>query len=606
VPELASGAGIARLFGALTEIPALERVAVAGAVHPAGAGCERAWLLVWDARLEQLLVTGPTSAPRRAVGLEEWIGSVALPRLELEPPAMLPALSPQGLGAVASRAWSQHAAVLGEESQGGLPWSGAGGVGAVALRRAGRPWALVVGTWEAPPRDESHTALEAIGALGGQAAGALDLVREAKRRVQQSAGLAQLARAVGTTHNLAEVLHQVARLAALGTEARGSAVWIAGPQGLRLEIAHGAAGRRERLGRALHPLAAKAVEEGRARVADRATEELLLAPEVAADLESVVVCPAGAYGRVLGAVACYDRAPAHRSEPPGFPPADVEYVQALADLAGLAFDQADRFAGARLAERQRREGAARQQRLERQAWLGELAGRMAQEARNPLASVSAFARRMERGLAEGDPNREYLEIILRESERLERLLAEQLDYAPAAEGGLRLEDLNVVVQEVLTAASDAVLRRRVRLVKKLSPDLPGLLLDHERIVRVVANILDSALEALGQGGRIRVESRRLGACVVLEVAHDAPRAPGDLLEQIFVPFASQRPGGPAVGLAVAQQIVQEHGGEIRVRSEGEWATVFSLSLPVQENQDRRLAIGDRRRTRDRRAPRAGR
>ena len=80
----------------------------------------------------------------------------------------------------------------------------------------------------------------------------------------------------------------------------------------------------------------------------------------------------------------------------------------------------------------------------------------------------------------------------------------------------------------------------------------------------------------------------------------------DMREQVFVPFASQRPGGPAVGLGVAQQIVREHGGEIRVRSDGEWTTQFLLSLPIQENQDRRLATGDRRRTRDRRAPRAGR
>jgi nitrogen-specific signal transduction histidine kinase len=116
-------------------------------------------------------------------------------------------------------------------------------------------------------------------------------------------------------------------------------------------------------------------------------------------------------------------------------------------------------------------------------------------------------------------------------------------------------------------------------------------------------MLESALEAVSVGGRIRIESRRLGTSVLLELAHDGPRAPGELLEQVFVPFASQRPGGPAVGLGVAQQIVREHGGEIRVRSDGEWGTVFSLSLPVHENQDRRRAEADRRRARgERRSP----
>jgi signal transduction histidine kinase len=176
-------------------------------------------------------------------------------------------------------------------------------------------------------------------------------------------------------------------------------------------------------------------------------------------------------------------------------------------------------------------------------------------------------------------------------------MAEQLDYAPSSEGALRLESLNVVVQDAFSGAADVLARRRVRLVKKLAPDLPALLLDRERIRRVVENMLESALEAVGVGGRIRVESRRLGAAVLLELAHDGPRAPGELLEQVFVPFASQRPGGPGVGLGVAQQIVREHGGEIRVRSDGEWGTVFSLSLPVRENRDRRNGGLDRRRAR---------
>jgi signal transduction histidine kinase len=340
---------------------------------------------------------------------------------------------------------------------------------------------------------------------------------------------------------------------------------------------------------------------------DRATEELLLAPDAAAELETVVVCPVRAYGRVLGVLACHGRVSAHRGEPAGFAAADVEFVGALADLAGLALDHAGRFSELRRGEQQRRELAARLQRQEGLAWLGELAGRMAHEARNPLASIGAFARRAQRSLDEAHPGRDYLEIVLREAERLERLLGEQLGYEPADEGALRLESLNTVAQEALAAAADALVRRRVRLVKKLAPDLPELLLDRERIERVVANMLESALEAVSVGGRIRIESRRLGTSVLLELAHDGPRGPGELLEQVFVPFASQRPGGPGVGLGVAQQIVREHGGEIRVRRDGEWGTVFALSLPVHENQDRRRVGAERRRSRqDRRSPRTER
>jgi signal transduction histidine kinase len=601
--EPAGSSEVVRALSRMRELETLERGALAASVHPAGAGFERAWLFVWDARSGLLQGREFLAAPAAAPALAGWLEQHARPRLELEPRSRSLTLRPHRLDGPVGQAWAPGAARSAVEPEVGVPWAGAAHVGAVALRRSGRPWALIVGTWEAGVERERQSALEAIAALCGQFAQTLDQEREGRRGAQHAAALAQAVRTVGATLNLAEVLQQLARLAAQGAGARGSALWVMGTEGLRLDITHGPAGRRERTGRALQNLAQAVTEEGKARVVDQATEELLLAPDVAAEVDTVIVCPLRVYGRVLGALACYGRVTAHRSDPTGFPAADVEYVAALADLAGLALDQAGRFTELRQGEQQRRELAGRLQRQERLAWLGELAGRMAQEARNPLASIGAFARRAQRSLAEDHPGRDYLEIVVREAERLERLLGEQLSYTPATEGALWLGSLNAVTQEALSAAADALVRRRVRLVKKLAPDLPALLLDRERIQRVVANMLESALEAVSVGGRIRIESRRLGTSVLLELAHDGPRAPGELLEQVFVPFASQRPGGPAVGLGVAQQIVREHGGEIRVRSDGEWGTVFSLSLPVHENQDRRRAEADRRRARgERRSP----
>jgi len=599
--DLASGCEVVRVLGGMRELETLERGALAAAVHPAGAGFERAWLFVWDAGSNLLQGRESVCAPVLPQPLAAWVGQHVSPRLELEPHLRALTMRPDRLGGVVAQAWNPGATPSAEQEP-GAPWAGVAQVGALALRRSGFPWALVVGTWSTPPEPERRAAMEAIAWLCGQAARTLDHEREGRRRAQHATVLAQAAHVVCDTHNLTEVLQQLTRFAAQGTGARGGALWVVEPDGLRLAVTYGPAGRRERTGQALLSLAQLVVGEGKPRVVDRATEELLLAPEVAAEVETVVVCPLSVYGRVLGVLACYDRLPAHRSEPPGFPAADVELVAALADLAGLALDQADRFKELRQGEQQRRELAGQLQRQERLAWLGELAGRMAQETRNPLASITAFALRTQRSLAEDHPGRDYLEIVLRETERLERLLAEQLSYAPSSEGALRLENLNEVVQEVFSAASDALVRRRVRLVKKLAADLPALLLDRERIQRVVANMLESALEGVGVGGRIRIESRRLGASVVLELAHDGSRAPGELLEQVFVPFASQRPGGPGVGLGVAQQIVREHGGEIRVRSDGEWGCIFSLSLPVFENQDRRSAGAGRRRVRaDRRS-----
>lgn len=598
--EIGAGLEIARAVARLRDADSLGRTAVAAAVHAEGAGMRRAWLLEWDARAGLLEGCHWAEAPAEGVPMSEWLEGRGVRRAGTE--AREFTLRPAELRGVAAVAWEPAARESGGAGGGEAPWDACPHVGAVALRRTGAAWALLVGTWSSAPGAERWRALEGIGVLASLAAQGMEREQEAARRAGHAAALGQALRAVGTALNLAEVLQLVTRLAVQGTGARGGALWTLAGTELELEVTQGPAGRRERMGRALRDLAAAVTEEGRPRVVDRPADELLMAPDTAASLESAVVCPLRAYGRVLGALACYDRVAPRRSDAPGFPAADVEFVSALGDLAGLAVDQAGRFAERKAGEQQRRELAGRLERLEGLAHVGEIAERMRDEARNPLASIGAFARRAQRGLPEDDPAREYLEIVLRESARLEGLLAEQAGYA-AAGSALRLEDLNAVAQEALSAAAGELTARRVRLVKKLAPGLPALLLDRERIRRVVGNVLESALDAVSVGGRVRVESRQAGAAVLLEVAHDGPHGPGDLLEQLFVPFASQRPGGPAVGLGVAQQIVREHGGEIRVRSDGEWGMVFSLSLPVRENQDRRQTGADRRRARaDRRGP----
>ncbi len=591
------------LFDRITDHDALGRALASVAVHPEGAGFAQAWLLAWRPQRDVLELRRGAKAARRPAPLAESVEEALRARLEVEPSARDPqagdhVITPARLHGVLARAWGAGAPER-DDPPAGLPWSGAGVLDAVVLKRDGRPWGMLVGRWAAEPAEERRAALAGMAALAARAADAIASAHERRRRAQQAAALAQAARATVSALNLAEALQLVAKLAMQGTAARGSALWLAGAEGPpRLEVTQGPAGRRERIGRSLQHLAAQAVESGQARVLDDVTDEALLSPEAAAEVGALAVFPCAAFGRVLGALAVYDPAGVEPGEPAGFEPTDVEFVGALADLAASAADQARRFDELKHAEQQRRELAAQLRREERLAALGELAARMVHDARNPLASIAAFARRVHRALGETDPNREYLEIVIRESDRLEKLLAEQSDYVAPAAPALRLENLNAVVQEALNRSGEALVRRRVRLLKKLAPDLPQLLLDRDRIRRVVDNVLDSALDAVGVGGRIRVETRRANQYVVVDVAHDGPRAPGELLEQLFVPFASQRTGGPAVGLAVAQQIVRAHGGEVRVRSEGEWSTVLRFTLPVAGNEDRRQGGPDRRRVRD--------
>ena len=236
-------------------------------------------------------------------------------------------------------------------------------------------------------------------------------------------------------------------------------------------------------------------------------------------------------------------------------------------------------------------------RSERRASRGESAVSATQQARNPLASIAAFARRVHRSLAEDDPNREYLEVVVREADRLERMLSQPVDLEAPEGPRLEVQSVNTLIQDALQQAGEQLVRRRVRLLKRLSPDLPPLLLDRERMRRVIENVIGQALDRVGAGGRVRVESRRVQQFVVVEVANDGLSQPGEMLSELFVPFALQGREGADLGLAMARQVVWQHGGEVRVRSEGEWSTVFALTLPVRTNEDRRRPGTERRVTR---------
>lgn len=201
---------------------------------------------------------------------------------------------------------------------------------------------------------------------------------------------------------------------------------------------------------------------------------------------------------------------------------------------------------------------------------------------------------MNKSLKTGDPNRDYLDIIIKETERLERILNEQLQFAQLSKPRLQMEDINAVVEESLELLSEEAFGRKAKVLKKLSLDLPKLLLDYDKIKQVVINILQNALKFLPMGGKIRVETKKVGDSVHLIIANEGERIPGELMDRLFVPFFTSGKDGTGLGLAVAYQIVREHGGEIRVKSDKEWGTVFCVCLPVSTNQDRRRRAVDRR------------
>jgi two-component system, NtrC family, sensor histidine kinase PilS len=234
-------------------------------------------------------------------------------------------------------------------------------------------------------------------------------------------------------------------------------------------------------------------------------------------------------------------------------------------------------------------------RNERLAAVGRLSASMAHEIRNPLAAISGSIQvlRAERERAPTrDEARRLMDIVLRETDRLNRLLTEFLEYARP--GPLRLGALPVeeVLAEVL-AIFDSGRPPGVEVVLEVESGL-CLHADPGGIRQLLWNLLLNAAQAMPEGGAIAISARAVsspqepsaggrntgedGGWVELAVRDAGVGIPAAALEHIFDPFFTTKPGGTGLGLATVHRIVEEHGGSIRVQSAEGKGTSFHVRL----------------------------
>ena len=217
---------------------------------------------------------------------------------------------------------------------------------------------------------------------------------------------------------------------------------------------------------------------------------------------------------------------------------------------------------------------------------------LAHEIRNPLGGLRGAAQLLESELP--DPAlTEYTRIIIGEADRLAGLMDDLLGPGKA----MAREPVNV--HQVLEHVASLVERESsVRLVRDYDPSLPAVLVDRDQLVQALLNLARNAFQAAGGDGEITFRSRALTNQVIgetrhrvvasLEVQDNGPGVPVELQESIFYPLVTGREDGTGLGLALAQDIINRHGGLIEFSSRP-GRTVFMIKLPVVPgSEDSRL------------------
>ena len=217
-------------------------------------------------------------------------------------------------------------------------------------------------------------------------------------------------------------------------------------------------------------------------------------------------------------------------------------------------------------------------RADRLSALGELSAGMAHEIRNPLGSIKGTAEILRDGVAPDDPKQEFAEILIREVDRLNRVLEDFLRFArpePVEHGSFVLQE---VVGDVLGLTQQQAARNNVVVTVDLGDDIeiPGR---GEQIKQALLNLVLNALQAMPNGGSLKVSLRTSPNEVYILVSDSGPGIALEDRERIFNPFVTTRDSGTGLGLAITQRIIQGHGGRIILESRPGQGASFTVCLP---------------------------
>ncbi len=222
---------------------------------------------------------------------------------------------------------------------------------------------------------------------------------------------------------------------------------------------------------------------------------------------------------------------------------------------------------------------------ERLSAVGELSAMLAHEIRNPLGSIRGTAEILRDDFRPGEAKYEFLEILLKETDRLNRVVEDFLRLARPIDVERKTCDLVAELREVVTLLGGQAAGRQVRLELEAA-DIPPVAGDGERLRQVFFNLLLNGIQATGPGGRVAVRVTPVAASgdtpagVELAFSDTGKGIPAADLERVFAPFFTTKEGGTGLGLAITQRIVEAHGGTIAVESEAGKGTTFRVRLPL--------------------------
>jgi len=219
-------------------------------------------------------------------------------------------------------------------------------------------------------------------------------------------------------------------------------------------------------------------------------------------------------------------------------------------------------------------------RKEKLAMLGQLAGGVGHELRNPLGVISNAVYYLKMVLPDAEENvKEYFETISSEVVRSTKIVSDLLDLSRTTPAEREQVEVSELMAESLDRRSPP---KEVEVVTEIGPDLPPLFLDPRQIGQVFDNLFTNAYQAMSEGGKLNIEAKAEEDKLLLSFKDTGCGIPRENMEKLFEPLFTTRARGIGLGLAVSKNLVETNGGSIGVESEEGKGSIFTVILPTKE------------------------
>jgi signal transduction histidine kinase len=227
---------------------------------------------------------------------------------------------------------------------------------------------------------------------------------------------------------------------------------------------------------------------------------------------------------------------------------------------------------------------------EKLASLGQLSASIAHEINNPLAGVLTYTKLLARKISDDTFEKgaalDYLAKMESEVSRCSRIIRNLLDFSRQSAPTLKLVDVNQVIEQVLTMVGHQAQLQNVEVVRELSPSLPRVMADSDKLQQVFTNLTLNAIQAMSGGGKLTLRTLATDGQVEIDVQDTGTGISKENLSKLFTPFftTKEKGSGVGLGLAVVRGIIERHKGEIKVQSEVGKGTTFSIYLGVPDGE----------------------